>query len=265
MAGFEQARARAPLFEPSAGSASPTPSHSRLVTWSLGAAVGSFLLAFAIYVVGSTILEVAGKGLVERDKVIASIVAYQFLALGVAASVRWLIMQRAGAGLDALGFRFPGVLVLARAVLMLVPIFVGVSLISAVFSMFLPGFHLQGNARQELPVGNHVNAARAVLVVVWAAVEAPLVEETLFRGIIFQGIARFSSRWLNQHLSIFVGALISGVIFGLAHFEPHTLPILVFLGVALAYIFYYSRSIYASMLVHGTVNAIAAISVLHGS
>jgi membrane protease YdiL (CAAX protease family) len=92
-----------------------------------------------------------------------------------------------------------------------------------------------------------------------------LVEETLFRGIIFQGIARFSSRWLNEHLSIFVGAVVSGVIFGLAHFEPHTLPILVFLGVALAYVFYYSRSIYSSMLVHGSVNAIAAISVFHGA
>jgi membrane protease YdiL (CAAX protease family) len=183
----------------------------------------------------------------------------------VAVCVTWLIIERTGSELSILGFRFPGMTTLVRALLALVPIFVGVALISAAFSAFLPGYHLQGNAKQELPVGNHVNAARALLILVWAAVEAPLVEETLFRGIIFQGISHFTSRWLNHHLSVLVGAVVSGFIFGLAHFEPRTLPILVFLGIALAYIFYYSRSIYASILVHGTVNAIAAISVFHGT
>jgi membrane protease YdiL (CAAX protease family) len=253
------------LFEPRSESAPPAPADPRFVPWSVGTALSAFALAFVIYVIGDTILAVVGKGLYDRDEIVFSIVAYQFLALGVGVSVVWLIIRRTGAGLEALGFRFPGILPLMRALLALIPIFVGVALISAAFSTFFPGYHLQGNAKQELPVGNHVNAARAALILLWAAVEAPLVEETLFRGIIFQGIARFSSRWLNEHLSIFVGAVVSGVIFGLAHFEPHTLPILVFLGVALAYVFYYSRSIYASMLVHGTVNAIAAISVFHGA
>jgi membrane protease YdiL (CAAX protease family) len=252
------------LFEPRAESAPPTLPHPRFVPWSVGTALSAFALAFVIYVVGDTILAVVANGLYNRDTIVFSILAYQFLGLGVAAGVGWLITQRTGAGLDVLGFRFPGVLMLVRALLTLVPIFLGVALISAAFSAFLPGFHLQGNARQELPVGNHVNTARAALILVWAAVEAPLVEETLFRGIIFQGIVHFASRWLNQHLSVFAGAVVSGFIFGLAHFEPHTLPILVFLGIALAYVFYYSRSIYASILVHGTVNAIAAISVFHG-
>jgi membrane protease YdiL (CAAX protease family) len=253
------------LFDPRAESTPPVSADPRFVSWSIGTALGSFGLAFVIYVLGEAILEVVGRGLYDRDQIVFSIVAYQFLALGVAVSVGWLIIRRAGSGLEALGFRFPGILPLMRALLALIPIFVGVALISAAFSTFFPGYHLQGNAKQELPVGNHVNAARAVLILVWAAVEAPLVEETLFRGIIFQGIARFSGRWLNEHLSVFIGAVMSGLIFGLAHFEPHTLPILVFLGVALAFVFYYSRSIYASMLVHGAVNAIAAVSVFHGT
>jgi membrane protease YdiL (CAAX protease family) len=241
--------------------------HSALVPWSAGLALGSLAVSFVVYIFGDTVLAIAAMalGVYTRDPVIFSIVAYQFLALGVAVCVVWGIVHRSGATLEALGFRFPGVPVLVKALLALAPIFLGVEMISAAFSTFLPAFHLQGNARQELPVGNHVNVLRAILIVIWAAVEAPLVEETLFRGIIFQGITRFASQRLRQHFSVFVGALISGLIFGLVHFEVHTLPILAFLGIALAYIFYYSRSIYASMLVHGTVNAIAAISVFHGA
>jgi membrane protease YdiL (CAAX protease family) len=240
---------------------------SSVVPWSAGIALGSLALSFVVYILGDTVLAVAAMalGVYTRDPVIFSIVAYQFLALGVAVCVVWVILHRSGASLKALGFRFPGVPVLVKALLALAPIFLGVGLISAAFSTFLPGFHLQGNAKQELPVGTHVNVLRAILILIWASVEAPLVEETLFRGIIFQGITRYASERLGQHLSIFVGALVSGLIFGLVHFEVHTLPILAFLGIALAYIFYYSRSVYASMLVHGTVNAIAAISVFHGA
>jgi membrane protease YdiL (CAAX protease family) len=239
---------------------------SRLVPWSIGTAFSALVVAFVVYIFGDIVLGEAAilLGLYTRDPVIFSIVAYQCLALGVAVCVGWLVVRRTGAGLDTIGFRFPGVFSLVRALLTLAPIFLGVGLISAAFSAFLPGFHLQGNAKQELPVGTHVNALRAMLILVWASVEAPLVEETLFRGIIFQGIARFAGDRLGRHLSIFTAALVSGIIFGLVHFEPHTLPILVFLGIALAYVFYYSRSIYASILVHGTVNAIAAISVFHG-
>lgn len=238
-----------------------------LVRWGAGTALGALALAFVVYIAGDAALAAAATSLAlyTRDPVIFSIVAYQFLVLGVALCVAWLIVRRTGAQREALGFRFPGVPTLVKALLALAPIFLGVELISAAFSTFLPGFHLQGNAKQELPVGTHVNILRAILVLIWAAVEAPLTEEVLFRGIVFQGLARSASAHLGRGASVFVGAVVSGAIFGLAHFEPHTLPILVFLGISLAYIFYYSRSIYASMLVHGAVNAIAAISVFHGA
>ncbi len=238
-----------------------------LIRWGAGTAFGALVLAFVVYIAGDSLLAVVAMslGLYERDPVIFSVVAYQFLVLGVALSAGWLIIRRTGVGHEALGFRFPGVPTLVKALLALAPIFLGVELISAAFSTFLPGFHLQGNAKQELPVGTHVNEFRAILILIWASVEAPLTEEVLFRGVMFQGIAQSASRRLGRGSSTFVGAVTSGAIFGLVHFEPHTLPILIFLGISLAYIFYYSRSIYASMLVHGTVNAIAAISVFHGA
>jgi membrane protease YdiL (CAAX protease family) len=255
------------VLDPDAEHARIYPTGSRLVPWSAGTAFAALALAFVVYVLGDSVLASVAifLGLYTRDPVIFSIVAYQFLALGVALSVYWLIVRRTGAGPKALGFRFPGISSLVRALLTLAPIFVGVDLISVAFSAFFPGFHLQGNAKQELPVGTHVNLLRALLVLVWASLEAPLTEEVLFRGIIFQGITRFTSHRLGLTMSVFVGALTSGAIFGIVHGELHTLPILMFLGIALAYVFYYSHSIYASILVHGAVNAIAAISVIHGA
>ena len=187
-----------------------------------------------------------------------------FLRSASRVCVAWLVVRPFRSDLESLGFRFPGFSTLVKALLSLAPIFLGSGTDQRRLLHLSPGFHLQGNVKQELPVGTHVNILRAILILVWASVEAPLVEETLFRGIIFQGVAGFASRRLGPHLSVFLGALVSGVIFGLVHFEAHTLPILAFLGIALAYIFYYSRSLYASMLVHGTVNAIAAITVFHG-
>ena len=234
------------------------------VPWGLTVSIVSLVLAFAVYIAGDAVLAGVAGSLYRRDTIAFSILAYQSLALGVALCVGWLVVRQ-GVSWQTLGFRFPGLRSLVQALLALAPIFVGVALISAAFSLFLPGFHLQGNAKRELPVGHHVALARAMLILFWAAVEAPIVEEALFRGIIFQGLAAFPRRWASSATSVTLGALGSGLIFGLAHFEPHTLPILVFLGIALAIVFYYFRSIYASMLVHGAVNAIAAISVLHGT
>jgi membrane protease YdiL (CAAX protease family) len=90
----------------------------------------------------------------------------------------------------------------------------------------------------------------------------PLTEETLFRGIVFGGLARFFAGLIPENAAVFVAAVVSGAIFGLAHLEPHTFPILMFLGICLAYIYYYGRSVFASALVHGLFNTIAVLAVV---
>jgi membrane protease YdiL (CAAX protease family) len=73
----------------------------------------------------------------------------------------------------------------------------------------------------------------------------------------------FFARWLPLATAIGFAALASGLAFGVAHGEPKTLPILAFVGVILALVFQYARSIYASFLVHGIFNFLAVYSVFH--
>ena len=197
----------------------------------------------------------------------SDVLAYQFLALGVGLSAFWLIRVRFHLPPRVLGYRFPGwTSLLASAMAAVVLVYVGIVLIWLLFDTLLPGFHLQGNARELLQGTNgRPSLAIQIMVFLWAAIEAPVVEETLFRGILFQGLRQLFTRWLSPDRSVFLGAVLSGLAFGLVHFQPHTLPILVFLGIVLAYLFERTHSIYPSVLVHGIINGISVLALFNAT
>lgn len=234
--------------------------------WGLSAGLGAVVLAFVIYQVAATGFYLTAQDLYRRDTLLFSLLGYQFLVLGVAISSVVLIFMRHRAGPGALGYHFPGWNTLLKATALVPVVFIGVALISFVFDTFIPGYHLQGNARELLQNPNqHIGILEKVVVFLWAAVEAPFAEETLFRGILFQGVRNFFTRRFSGRVAIGLAAVISGCIFGLAHPEPHTWPILIFLGIVLAIVFQWWRSIYCSVLIHGVVNGLAVISVFHTS
>jgi membrane protease YdiL (CAAX protease family) len=241
--------------EPSAVASSAAP---WTVPWGLPTAAVTLLVSFSFEVLGAVVLfAVVGKAATSGN-IEYEILGYQFLVLGVVVGLLTLIFARYNVKLSDLGFQFPGWEKLGTTVLIaLVSIVAGIAILSFLFTTFLPQYHLQGNARELLGQPRHISIAREVIILVWAAVEAPLAEETLFRGIIFQGLRQFFLHRFPYGWSVFGGALISGIVFGLVHGEIHTLPILALLGVILAYVFQVSRSVYASALVHGIVNGIA--------
>lgn len=230
------------------------------VPWGLGTTIGAIVIAFASFVAGSSIV-VAQAG--TSPPIQWEIVGYQSLALGVLISAVLLVLYAHRVTPGALGYRFPGWTTLAAAAASVIVITLGAYVIQEIFNALFPGFNVHGNVRE---LGNtirgHPGTLAKIGIVAWASIEVPLTEETLFRGIIFQGLRTFFYRWLPYHVAVFIAAAISGALFGLAHGEPHTLPILVFVGMALAYVFQYARSIYASALVHGLINALAMITLL---
>lgn len=80
------------------------------------------------------------------------------------------------------------------------------------------------------------------------ALVAPLSEETLYRGVVFAGLA--------QRLPFLPAALISGLLFAIPHGIGVLAPILV-LGTGLAWIYARTGTLWAPILAHSLVNAIS--------
>ena len=84
------------------------------------------------------------------------------------------------------------------------------------------------------------------------AIITPVLEEMFFRGIIHQG--------LERRLGFMGGALISSLIFALAHIS-YTLYIPTFiLGFMFAFLVHRSRSLWPAIIAHFLVNTLAVMS-----
>jgi membrane protease YdiL (CAAX protease family) len=117
----------------------------------------------------------------------------------------------------------------------------------------------QANTPDQLPP--HLTGLAVVASVVLAVFVAPVVEETYFRGILFRSIRDRHGFW--------PGALISGVVFGLVHFVPSAWQdavllqsIMVFTGIALAWIYERRGSLLANVGAHMAFNAIGILLIL---
>lgn len=88
-----------------------------------------------------------------------------------------------------------------------------------------------------------------------ATIAAPFMEELVYRGFLFNALARY--------LPVWVAAIVSGVLFGLSHGSSSAFLPLAASGVVLAYVYQRSGSLTASMLTHALFNLInvALISV----
>ena len=95
-------------------------------------------------------------------------------------------------------------------------------------------------------------SAGLVLFVVLAVVVAPLLEETFFRGFVFQGLAK---SW-----GPLAGALTSALIFAAWHQQLSVLIPIFGLGVLLAAVFYWTRSIYSNIAFHAVFNAFGIVA-----
>lgn len=95
-------------------------------------------------------------------------------------------------------------------------------------------------------------AALAVI----ATIVAPVVEEFVFRGFLFNAVLRYAPVW--------AAAAISGLLFGLAHFSPSALAPLACSGIVLAYVYYVSGSLTASMITHAVFNALGFAALATG-
>ncbi|HET7274468.1 MAG TPA: type II CAAX endopeptidase family protein [Longimicrobiaceae bacterium] len=101
-------------------------------------------------------------------------------------------------------------------------------------------------ALTSTPLGRLALAILAVAI-------APILEEFFFRGLI--------QRRLERHLGPARGIGIAAGLFAAVHLLPWIFPLHFFLGVALGYAVYITRSIWAGVILHAANNGIAMVAM----
>jgi len=91
----------------------------------------------------------------------------------------------------------------------------------------------------------------AILLVVVAVVAAPVVEEIVFRGIVFPAFAsRFGMGW---------GIAVSSALFGVIHLQGFNTVPFIFLGVVFARLFASTRSLWTAIMCHALFNGTSLV------
>jgi membrane protease YdiL (CAAX protease family) len=141
--------------------------------------------------------------------------------------------------------------------LVLYPVIVlGVGTAITVLFQALSGHRIE--APRQLPA--HLSAVGVGVSVVYAVVVAPVHEELFFRGILF--------RSLRDRYGFAVGAVGSGLAFGLIHYVPAPaldslmlMSVMMVTGIALAYLYDRRGNVLADMVAHATFNVIGLILI----
>jgi len=154
-------------------------------------------------------------------------------------------------GWDALGFR---PLDLRRA-LILAAVVIGAALfISLLYQVLINYLGLGPLEPEPVPVEyTEENLNLAVLSFI-ALIAAPVAEETFFRGFVFAGA--------RKRLGYGWGAILSALLFAIAHIEPGAFVPIFLLGLLLVWLYARTRSIWACILTHSLYNSIALLFVI---
>jgi uncharacterized protein len=92
----------------------------------------------------------------------------------------------------------------------------------------------------------------ATLVV--ASIVAPVCEEVFFRGLVFAGF--------QQKMPLPLAIILSAFLFGIAHLDPASFPILFVIGLALAFLRWRTNSLWPCILLHLVNNSFGAILII---
>ena len=154
--------------------------------------------------------------------------------------------------LKALGFRrFRLINALFWVIILMIIIFG----INAIYSYLITVLHLNVQTNDQLILQQSKVAPLSTYATLFAAVFiAPFCEEVFFRGFVFPG--------LRHGMSLVWAIIISSLLFGVAHADPGSFPVLFVIGLALAFLRWRTHSIWPCIMLHMLNNGIAALVIV---
>jgi len=126
-------------------------------------------------------------------------------------------------------------------------------LISYILSKMLGGETLIEQLLKPTTIESTSNMSQVIMMVILMVVAAPLFEEYLVRGVMFDVLKPYGTG---------MAIIISSVLFGLMHGSLYMLFYTTAYGLALGYIRYATGSLFIVTILHAIVNAVAATTLL---
>jgi membrane protease YdiL (CAAX protease family) len=106
-----------------------------------------------------------------------------------------------------------------------------------------------------------VVGASFVLLVVMTTFLAPIMEEWLFRGVLFRALSEGGRKGASR-ATVVMAVVVSAALFALAHGEPLQFAGLFFLGVVLATLVWRTKRLIPSIVTHVSFNGVAVVALI---
>jgi hypothetical protein len=222
--------------------------------WSAPAAVALGLVLGSLGTIVVDIVGSAGGSTVSNPGPATTIISDIVFDLCFVAAALWLAWWRGRARPEDFGFRRIALSTGAGAVVVAAVAYYG---LTALYSTLV---HLHGKDKLPSELGATHSTAALVAAAVFVCAIAPICEEFFFRGFIFGALRNIPLRIGRVDGGPWIAAVLTGILFGLAHTGSASSQYLIplgFLGFVLCLVRWRTRSLYPCMALHSANNALA--------
>ncbi|MHB8645231.1 MAG: CPBP family intramembrane glutamic endopeptidase [Thermomicrobiales bacterium] len=225
--------------------------------WEVVIAALPLILSFALAVLAHFLPSSSATPASETPTSTRILVANTVVGLviyGVILLLIWLVtVRKYHVGWSALGVRRPPGIFFA----LVIPILFAMYLVAAIVSALIIKLFYSGKAEnpqvKDLTGGGGFSWTRLLLALVTASIIAPVIEELLFRGVLYG--------WLRTRWSAVGGVILSAAIFSAAHAIPLILASIFVVGLTLAIVYEKTKSTLATMTLHSLFNTVGVLAV----
>jgi membrane protease YdiL (CAAX protease family) len=225
--------------------------------WPIWTAPAAVALGLVLGSLGTIVVDVvagASGGSVNHPGPAATIIADIVFDLCFVAAALWLARWRGRARPEDFGFRR---VALSTAVGACVAAAVAYYGLTAIYSALV---HLHGKDKLPSELGATHSTAALVAAALFVCAIAPMCEEFFFRGFVFGALRNIPLRVGRIDGGPWIAAVLTGILFGLAHTGSASSQYLIplgFLGFVLCIVRWRTGSLYPCMALHSANNALA--------
>ncbi len=225
--------------------------------WPLWSALAAVALGFALGIVATLVLDViarAGGSSLSRPTPAVSLIGDVLFDVAFVAAAVYVVRWSGRLRASDFGFRR---IQASAAVAAVVLAGVGYYVVTYIYAS---AFHFQGNEKLPRELGVSNSTAALVGAAIFVCVIAPVAEEFFFRGFLFGVLRRMRVVVAGRDVGTWIAAVITGIVFGLAHTGSASSRYLVplgFLGFVLCLVRWRTGSLYPCIALHALNNSLA--------